>query len=243
MRPKNWSTFQHYKDRRPPWIKLHRSLLEDEDFDALRGDDVKYLIKIWLIASEHENGDLPSVARLAYRLHMPAQKAEQLVSRLQAWLTQDASESASELPAIPQAKRYSHARSQEGETEKRQRRGEGDAREALPPQPAPLRVAELVQPDWESDEEATVPDDLPAPELGRWLLSRLSIPWSFALAGRFAEAVDLLARDEGLRRDDAMRALLRRAREAPQGTKWTFWLQDGGWKQTQAAGVSTEGWE
>ena len=29
--PKNWSQFQHYKGRRPPWIKLHRALLDEDD--------------------------------------------------------------------------------------------------------------------------------------------------------------------------------------------------------------------
>ena len=27
--PKNWSDFQHYKERNPPWIRLHRSLLDN----------------------------------------------------------------------------------------------------------------------------------------------------------------------------------------------------------------------
>ena len=29
LRVKNWSAFQHYRHRRPPWIKLHRGLLDD----------------------------------------------------------------------------------------------------------------------------------------------------------------------------------------------------------------------
>ena len=29
LRFKNWSAFQHYRHRRPPWIKLHRGLLDD----------------------------------------------------------------------------------------------------------------------------------------------------------------------------------------------------------------------
>jgi hypothetical protein len=33
LRVKNWSEFQHYKDRNPPWIKLHRTLL-DHDYEA-----------------------------------------------------------------------------------------------------------------------------------------------------------------------------------------------------------------
>jgi hypothetical protein len=29
LRVKNWAEFQHYRSRRPPWIKLHRGLLDD----------------------------------------------------------------------------------------------------------------------------------------------------------------------------------------------------------------------
>ena len=29
LRIKNWSEFQHYKDRAPPWVKLHHSLLDN----------------------------------------------------------------------------------------------------------------------------------------------------------------------------------------------------------------------
>jgi hypothetical protein len=29
LRVKNWAEFQHYRHRRPPWIKLHHGLLDD----------------------------------------------------------------------------------------------------------------------------------------------------------------------------------------------------------------------
>ena len=32
LRILNWEKFQHYKVRRPPWIKLHHSLLDDYAF-------------------------------------------------------------------------------------------------------------------------------------------------------------------------------------------------------------------
>jgi hypothetical protein len=35
LQPKNWVQFQHYKDRCPPWIKLHRDLLNNRDFMRL----------------------------------------------------------------------------------------------------------------------------------------------------------------------------------------------------------------
>lgn len=232
LRPKNWTAFQHYKNRRPPWIRLYHSLLDDPDFWSL-GSDAMYLIAIWLIASEHENGELPDTAKLAFRLRLPASKTKQLLDRLQAWFEKDASKTIATLhkDATPETEA-------EGETD-----AEGDASASAPP-PQPLRVAECVRPDWESDEEATIPDDLPAAPLGNFLLQRLSIPHSYQLAVKFADCVGLVARDEGMPRGEAARVLLSRARSAPPPDgKWRFWLEDGGWKQAAAAGVSTEGWE
>ena len=36
-RIKGWVKFQHFKDRRPPWIKLYRDILEDPDWHDLDG--------------------------------------------------------------------------------------------------------------------------------------------------------------------------------------------------------------
>lgn len=50
---KNFRKFQHYKDRCPPWIKLHRSLLDDYEFTHLLPDDSAHqLIRLWLFASQ-----------------------------------------------------------------------------------------------------------------------------------------------------------------------------------------------
>ena len=52
---KNWSEFQHYKDRNPPWIKLHNHLLDDYEFEML-GDAAKgHLLCIWMLASRTKN--------------------------------------------------------------------------------------------------------------------------------------------------------------------------------------------
>lgn len=53
LRVKNWSKFQHYKNRRPPWIKLHRDLLEKKEWHKLSYASRALAISIWLIASEH----------------------------------------------------------------------------------------------------------------------------------------------------------------------------------------------
>lgn len=59
---KNWSEFQHYKDRNPPWIKLHRALLDDYEFSALPDAAKGQLILIWLFASQNE-GKIPHDAK------------------------------------------------------------------------------------------------------------------------------------------------------------------------------------
>jgi len=48
---KNFRTFQHYKDRNPPWIKLYTALLEDYDFLALSDAARSQLMLIWLVAA------------------------------------------------------------------------------------------------------------------------------------------------------------------------------------------------
>lgn len=56
---RNWESFQHYKDRNPPWIKLHRSLLNDYEFACLQDASKLHLMLIWLLASQMNN-EIPS---------------------------------------------------------------------------------------------------------------------------------------------------------------------------------------
>jgi hypothetical protein len=52
---KNWENFQHYKDRNPPWIKLHNHLLDDYDFECLPDATKCHLLCIWMLASRTNN--------------------------------------------------------------------------------------------------------------------------------------------------------------------------------------------
>jgi hypothetical protein len=56
LRPKNWLEFQHYKDRSPPWIKLHRKLLDDRAFNSLPLASMALAPFLWLLASESKDG-------------------------------------------------------------------------------------------------------------------------------------------------------------------------------------------
>jgi len=55
FRVKNFEDFQHYKDRNPPWIKLHNELLENYDFSRLHDASKAHLFAIWLLASRTDN--------------------------------------------------------------------------------------------------------------------------------------------------------------------------------------------
>ena len=71
MRPKNWGDFQHYKDRLPPWIKLHRSLLTDREFMCLPIASKALAPLLWLLASESKDGSFDgSLDELQFRLHI-----------------------------------------------------------------------------------------------------------------------------------------------------------------------------
>jgi hypothetical protein len=85
---KNWSEFQQYKDRCPPWIKLHRQLLDDPDWFGLDGNEAKLLIMLWLMASEDESrkGRLPEPRKIAFRLRTSVDAIEALFQRLSHWL-------------------------------------------------------------------------------------------------------------------------------------------------------------
>lgn len=69
--PKNWSSFQHYKDRSPSWIKLHRGLLDDFTFARLPVASRALAPLLWLLASEYEEGQITaSPEELAFRLRL-----------------------------------------------------------------------------------------------------------------------------------------------------------------------------
>jgi hypothetical protein len=52
---KNFETYQHYKNRNPPWVKLYYSILDDPDFIALEEVDRYRYIMCILIASRQNN--------------------------------------------------------------------------------------------------------------------------------------------------------------------------------------------
>lgn len=140
LRVKNWSEFQHYRDRLPPWIKLHRALLDDYEFTRLPDESKAHLVLIWLLASHHD-GRVPEDPKwiaekigakrrvdLAILLQsgwlIPEQPTEQNASTALASSKQDASASLSS---------RAPARSRETEAYKAETEAEKKTPAALPP--------------------------------------------------------------------------------------------------------------
>lgn len=83
IKPKGWGHFQHYKNRRPPWIKLHRTILDDYEYQCLQLASKALAPCLWLIASEHDEGlivvDLP---KLSWRLRVDENTLRQSIIEL-----------------------------------------------------------------------------------------------------------------------------------------------------------------
>ena len=102
IRIKNWSKFQHFKDRKPPWIKLYRDLLDDRSWYELSDSAAKLLVSLWLLASEdkNSNGELPPINEIAFRLRLDIRSIKSNISKLSTWLEQDDIKPISDISAI-----------------------------------------------------------------------------------------------------------------------------------------------
>lgn len=77
LKVRNWEQFQHYKDRNPPWIKLHFALLASEDWVTL-DDASKLLAVVCMLVASRNNGLVPNnpayLKRVAYLDRLPKLK-------------------------------------------------------------------------------------------------------------------------------------------------------------------------
>lgn len=81
--PKNWKEFQHYKDRSPPWIKLHRGLLDNYEFHCLPDASKALAPLLWLLASEYADGKITlSLSALAFRFRTTEEKINEALKPL-----------------------------------------------------------------------------------------------------------------------------------------------------------------
>jgi hypothetical protein len=91
MRVKNWKRFQHFKDRRPPWIKFYHDLLDDPDWHELDPLDAKVLVMLWLIASDDpcKEGALPNMKKISFVTRISERQLSSIIPRLSHWILQD----------------------------------------------------------------------------------------------------------------------------------------------------------
>lgn len=133
LTPKNWNGFQHYKDRAPSWIKLHKSLLNDFAFARLPLASKALAPLLWVLASEYEGGSITaSLDEVAFRIHVTrAELDEGLKPLLEAgfFITDDIPEQdASRALAEPERVDSEVVRSATLEKEKRREEKETDSR-------------------------------------------------------------------------------------------------------------------
>ena len=91
IRIKNWTKFQHFKNRRPPWIKLHREILDQRDINMISDCSFRVLVGLWLLASEDPemNGTLPSMEDIQFRLRIDKSKLLKALKELGKFLDHD----------------------------------------------------------------------------------------------------------------------------------------------------------
>jgi len=53
IRVLNWEKYQSYKDRRPPWIRFHKTMLDNYEFQGMSSHARALLPMLWLLASEN----------------------------------------------------------------------------------------------------------------------------------------------------------------------------------------------
>src|ERR1700733_12093449 len=83
LRPKNWNEFQHYKRRHPPWVKLHKRLLDDFEFQSLPLASKALAPMLWLLASEDRQGWIDAeAAKISFRLRISEEGVEQAIQPL-----------------------------------------------------------------------------------------------------------------------------------------------------------------
>lgn len=80
---KGWERFQHYKHRKPPWIRLYRTLLEDVNWHMLPVASRALAPMLWLLASESKNGVIDGEPfAIAFRVRLASADFEEALSPL-----------------------------------------------------------------------------------------------------------------------------------------------------------------
>jgi len=90
MRIRNWSKFQHFKNKTSMvWFKVYgRDIINDPDWHELSSDQKATLFELWCLASE-KNGELPDLKKLCFRLHKDKEYVQDMLISLYTWFEGD----------------------------------------------------------------------------------------------------------------------------------------------------------
>ena len=202
---KNWKDFQHYKDRAPPWIKLHKGLLDNYEYQRLPLASRALAPMIWLLASESDDGSVEyDCDKIAFRLRIT--KAEvidaikPLVSAGFLSVIEDASDVLADCKPVAMPEKEVEAYKPEAEREEKGRRATRGSR---------LENDAVLTLEWISEAKAIRPD-LQLESLKN-IFSEFKDYWT-ALAGQKATKTDWLAtwrnwvrREKGVKQQSAPR--------------------------------------
>ena len=87
IKVKNWSKYQSYKDRKPPWIRFHRSILDDYKFQVMSAESRALLPMLWLLACENEDPSSglisQSLDEISFRLRQDKKKLRETIADIQ----------------------------------------------------------------------------------------------------------------------------------------------------------------
>ena len=119
MKIKNWKKFQHFKDRRPPWIKLHREILEQRDINTISDRAFRLLVNLWVLASDDKEmvGNLPEISDIAWKLRKSEKEIAELLQELTPWIDHSDIEviSPCQQPVPPETEAYKEETEAKGE--------------------------------------------------------------------------------------------------------------------------------
>ena len=83
----NWSKHQSYKDRKPPWIRFHRSILDDYKYQTMSAEARALLPMLWLLACENKDPKSGlielEIKEIAFRLRQSIENIEYCLRELQ----------------------------------------------------------------------------------------------------------------------------------------------------------------
>jgi len=139
LRVRNLGKYQHYRNRNPPWVKLHRDLLEDYEFEQLPDATKAHAMLLLLLAARLEN-EIPNDPEWIAR-KIGARSRVEVAKLLEARFLETFGADCERDASDTLASRERHAPvEREGETE---RETEGEKRERSLPLPAALSVPEF----------------------------------------------------------------------------------------------------